>query len=93
MIKILIVLLFFSIFAIVSVLSRIYSKYIISKIKPWSLFDHYPFNCEKCFTTWSMVAIYIIAGYFLNNWIFAILGSIVSIGNGIGIWLTDFERQ
>ena len=93
MMKVLVVLLFLGIFVIVSVFARLYSKYIIPKIKPWSLFDHYPFNCEKCFTTWSMAAIYIIAGYFLNNWIFAILGSIVSIGNGIGIYLTDKERK
>ena len=76
-----------------SVISRIYSKYIIPQIKPWSIFDHFPFICEKCFTTWFMVAVYIMTGYLLNNLLFAILGTIVAIGNGIGIYLTDKERK
>ena len=76
-----------------SVASRIYSKHIIPKIKPWSTFDHFPFICEKCFTTWFMVAFYIMTGYLLNNLVFAILGTIVAIGNGIGIYLTEKERK
>lgn len=91
--KILVILLFWSIFVVTSVVSRLYSKYLIPKIKPWSIADHLPFNCEKCFTTWSMVAVYIMTGYLLNNYIFAILGAIVAIGNGIGIHLTDKERK
>lgn len=91
--KILVILLFWGIFVVLSVISRIYSKYIIPKMKPWSIFDHLPLNCEKCFTTWSMVAVYIMTGYLLNNYIFAILGTIVAIGNGIGIHLTEKERR
>lgn len=91
--KILVILLFWCIFVVSSVASRIYSKYIIPKIKPWSIFDHFPFICEKCFTTWFMVAVYIMTGYLLNNLVFAILGAIVAIGNGIGIHLTDKERK
>ena len=91
--KILVILLFWCIFGVSSVLSRIYSKNIIPKIKPWSIFDHFPFICEKCFTTWLMVAVYIMTGYLLNNLVFAILGTIVAIGNGIGIYLTEKERK
>lgn len=91
--KILVILLFLCIFVVSSVVARIYSKYIIPKIKPWSIFDHFPFICEKCFTTWFMVAVYIMTGYLLNNYIFAILGAIVAIGNGIGIYLTEKERR
>ena len=76
-----------------SIVARIYSKYIIPKIKPWSIFDHFPFICEKCFTTWFMVAVYIMTVYLLNNLVFAILGIIVAIGNGIGIYLTEQERK
>lgn len=91
--KILVILLFWCIFAITSVVSRLYSKYLIPKIKTWSIIDHLPFNCEKCFTTWFMVAVYIMTGYLLNNLVFAILGTIVAIGNGIGIYLTEKERK
>lgn len=91
--KILVILLFLCIFVVTSVVSRLYSKYLIPKIKPWSIFDHFPFICEKCFTTWFMVAVYIMTGYLLNNLVFAILGTIVAIGNGIGIYLTDKERK
>lgn len=91
--KILVILLFWCIFVVTSVASRIYSKNIIPKIKSWSIFDHYPFICEKCFTTWFMASVYIMTGYLLNNYIFAILGVIVAIGNGIGTYLTEQERK
>lgn len=93
MIKILVIILFWCIFALSMIISYYWFKLVVPHIKSFSPLDHYPFICEKCFTTWCGVSLYIMGGYLLNMPLFTILGIIISIGNGIGICLTEKERK
>lgn len=63
------------------------------KIEPWSYFDRYPFICNKCMTTWTLIAIYVMVALLLNNFIFGLFGVLLSGLHGYGLYKSEKERQ
>lgn len=62
------------------------------EIKPWSYFDHYPFICFKCMTTWALITTYIMAGVLLADLTFTLLGITLSALYGYGLNKLEKER-
>ena len=63
------------------------------KIEPWSYFDRYPFICNKCMTTWTLIAIYVMVALLLDNFIFGLFGVLLSGLHGYGLYKSEKERQ
>ena len=61
--------------------------------KPFSLLDFYPFICRKCLTTWMLAIMYITFAILLSDWIFGLLGIIMTTMTGFALWYTDNERM
>ena len=61
--------------------------------KPFSLFDFYPFICRKCLTTWLLLIFYVVGTILLSDWIFGVLGAIMTAMTGFALWYTDNERM
>ena len=61
--------------------------------KPFSLLDFYPFICRKCFTTWLLAIMYITFAILLSDWIFGVLGAIMTAMTGYALWYTEKERM
>ena len=63
------------------------------KIEPWSYFDRYPFICNKCMTTWTLIAIYVMVALLLDNFIFGLFGVLLSGLHGYGLYKLEKERR
>ena len=61
--------------------------------KPFSLLDFYPFMCRKCLTTWLMLIMYVVGAILLSDWIFGLLGGIMTAMTGFALWYTEEERM
>lgn len=61
--------------------------------KPFSLLDFYPFICRKCLTTWLLLILYVISAILLSDWIFGVLGVIMTAMTGFALWYTERERM
>ena len=61
--------------------------------KPFSVLDFYPFICRKCLTTWLLLISYIVVAIMLQDWIFGVLGIIMTAMTGFALWYTDKERM
>ena len=61
--------------------------------KPFSLLDFYPFICRKCLTTWLLLILYAVGALLLSDWIFGVLGAIMTAMTGFALWYTDNERM
>lgn len=61
--------------------------------KPFSLLDFYPFICRKCLTTWLLAIMYITFAILLSDWIFGLLGIIMTAMTGFALWYTEEERM
>ena len=61
--------------------------------KPFSVLDFYPFICRKCLTTWLLLILYIISAILLSDWIFGVLGVIMTAMTGFALWYTERERM
>lgn len=61
--------------------------------KPFSLLDFYPFICRKCLTTWLLLILYVVIAIILSDWIFGVLGVIMTAMTGFALWYTDEERM
>ena len=61
--------------------------------KPFSLLDFYPFICRKCLTTWLLLISYIVVAIMLQDWIFGMLGAIMTAMTGFALWYTERERM
>ena len=48
--------------------------------------DYKPFNCELCFTFWSLLIIYICIGWLMNWYVTMIGGIVLTILNAIAMW-------
>lgn len=59
----------------------------------YGVLDFYPFICKKCLTTWTIIGAYITIGIILNNPLFAVFGTLLGIGTGIGMHETEKERM
>lgn len=91
--KLFVVSIFVITFVVSSFVGRWFNLDIVPRMDPWGLYYHYPFTCEKCFTTWLMCGMYIVGAYFMDMPLYGVLGCIVSVANGIGMWLTEMERR
>lgn len=60
---------------------------------PFSLLDFYPFICRKCLTTWLLAIMYITFAILLSDWIFGLLGIIMTAMTGFALWYTEEERM
>lgn len=60
--------------------------------QPYSLLDFYPFICRKCLTTWLLLIFYVVGAILLSDWIFGVLGAIMTAMTGFALWYTDRER-
>lgn len=86
------IILFWVVFLIItSVTYFIYIKKAYTP-EPFSYLDTYPFKCYKCFTTWSMVASYIMVGLVIKDILFIIFGVTISLLYGYGLYKTEKER-
>lgn len=61
--------------------------------KPFSVLDFYPFICRKCLTTWLLFILYVMTAIMLQDWIFGVLGIIMTAMTGFALWYTDKERM
>lgn len=61
--------------------------------KPFSLLDFYPFICRKCLTTWLLLILYVVGAILLSDWIFGLLGAIMTAMTGFALWYTEEERM
>lgn len=61
--------------------------------EPWSFFDRTPFNCERCLTTWTLVASYISVAYILHCTAFGLWGCILSAGNAAALAYDNRMRE
>ena len=61
--------------------------------KPFSLLDFYPFICRKCLTTWLLLILYSVGAILLSDWIFGMLGAIMTAMTGFALWYTERERR
>ena len=61
--------------------------------KPFSVLDFYPFICRKCLTTWLLLISYIVVAILLQDWIFGVLGVIMTAMTGFALWYTERERM
>lgn len=61
--------------------------------KPFSLLDFYPFICRKCLTTWLLLILYVVIAIILSDWIFGVLGVIMTAMTGFALWYTERERM
>lgn len=60
--------------------------------KPFSTLDTLPFNCDRCCTTWTLIAVYIMEGLYLNDILYTLFGIIIAAGWGIGRYIQDKRR-
>lgn len=61
--------------------------------KPFSVLDFYPFICRKCLTTWLLFISYVVTAIMLQDWIFGVLGVIMTAMTGFALWYTERERM
>ena len=61
--------------------------------KPFSLLDFYPFICRKCLTSWLLLILYEVVALLLSDWIFCVLGVIMTAMTGFALWYTERERM
>ena len=61
--------------------------------KPFSVLDFYPFICRKCLTTWLLLISYIVVAILLQDWIFGVLGGLMTAATGFALWYTEKERM
>ena len=89
------IMLIFKIFTffVVWIVGVVIGWYIPDKIKPFSLLDFYPFICRKCLTTWLLLILYAVIAILLSDWIFGVLGAIMTAMTGFALWYTDNERM
>lgn len=73
--------------------SHYFIKYITPHIKPFSPFDCYPFICDKCLSTWTLISLYVMIGLLINSILFIILGVILSGLYGFGKYKLEKERM
>lgn len=58
----------------------------------YSALDTYPFNCHKCMTTNTLIAVYIMEGLLLGSIPYTIFGLVLSGLFGYGLYKTEKER-
>lgn len=51
--------------------------------------DTYPFICNKCLSTQSMLFCYTVAIYLTNSWFVAIMGAVLTIGNALSYLIKE----
>lgn len=54
--------------------------------------DYKPFICNKCFTFWSLLAIYLSIGLIFKLYITLIVGLILSVANAIAMHINEKKR-
>ena len=59
---------------------------------PFSYWDKYPFKCYKCFTTWSLIVVYLMSGILLADASFTVLGITLAALYGYGLHKDEKER-
>ena len=89
---ILVIVLFWMIFFFVTITTHYIYNVRPLNIKPWSYFDHYPYICYKCMTTWALVTTYLMAGILLADLTFTLLGITLSFCYGFGLNKREKER-
>ena len=89
---ILTIIIFWAIFFIITAITHYIYIVRTFEIKPWSYFDHYPFICFKCMTTWSLITTYIMAGVLMADLTFTLLGITLSGLYGYGLNKLEKER-
>ena len=60
---------------------------------PFSLLDFYPFICRKCLTTWLLLILYAVSAILLSDWIFGLIGIIMTAMTGYALWYTEDKRM
>lgn len=88
---ILTIALFWVIFFVITFLTHYIYNVRMLEIKPWSYFDHYPFICFKCMTTWALITTYIMAGVLLADLTFTLLG--ITLASLYGYGLNKMEKE
>lgn len=61
--------------------------------KPYTVLDQYPWICETCLMTWTLVASYISVGIIINSFLFALFGTLLGFGTGFARKYTEKERM
>ena len=88
---ILTIALFWVIFFVITFLTHYIYNVRVLEIKPWGYFDHYPFICYKCMTTWALITTYIMAGVLLADLTFTLLG--ITLASLYGYGLNKLEKE
>ena len=83
------IIVFWSIYIISFILGYAVSE---SLVRPFGMFDVYPFCCRKCLTTWLMIASYVSIGICLGKWVLMLCGVILAAAQALCFIITDKEK-
>lgn len=84
-----IVILFFVIYIVCFIAAHAITE---GFVRPFGLFDVYPWKCRKCLTTWSMAVSYGVGGLILGSWVFFLGGLLLTTAQAICFIITDKEK-
>lgn len=68
--------------------------YVVSEqlVSPFGLFDLKPFNCRKCCTTQTLLALYGSVAICLESWVFFLSGVILTAALALCFIITEKEK-
>ena len=61
-------------------------------VKPFGLFDIFPFNCRKCCTTWTLVAVYSTYLFLCFNWVVFGASIFITAATAYCIYKTEKDK-
>lgn len=61
-------------------------------VKPFGLFDVYPWVCRKCATTQTMIALYIAGAIILSSWWFFLCGMGIALAQAECFIITEKKK-
>ena len=82
-------IIYFTIIAIIHYLK----EHLAWQPKPYTLLDQYPWICEKCLQTWTLIATYISIAVIIDSFLFGVFGVLLGAGHGIARHITEKERM
>lgn len=62
-------------------------------IKPWGMFDMFPFKCRKCLTMWSLLALFSTYALITSSWWVAFGGLIMTALTTVALYIDEKSRM
>lgn len=61
-------------------------------VKPWGMFDMFPFKCRKCMTFWSLLALFSTYALITSSWWVVLGGVIMIVLTTIALYIDEKSR-